>query len=258
MPNRSVTLSRGDFEMLRRIHVTQPAEWSSSLGTDYWLHVANNTTPFAAGQGVLASERGWTVTSLDAQTAGAGADFMDRADKGTPGTLTLATANDLVRSPAIFGDWAHARAAAEILGHRVMPRFLVGDFIAAWLTTSATEATTAFGFVEDGGSIIVSADHLGAVTCGATFFQLDVNGTATNTAVALDSATHHWRIVLDRVANTITLYIDNVLGCVSTVGITADEFPAAIGVGSGVTNRPSLNQAHIYYTWQNPGAGILY
>lgn len=258
MANRTMPISRKDFETLRRVHVTQAHEWSTSVGTDYWINIDSNTTPWAAGQGTLSSERGWTVTSLDAATAGAGADFMTATDKGTPGTFTLATANDLVRSPSIFGDWTHAHAATEILGHRVMPRYLVGDFIATWVTTSATEATTAFGFCEDDGSIIVSADHLGAVVCGATYFALDVNATATQTTVAKDAATHLWRIVMDRAADTVTLYIDNVLGCVSTVGITADEFPAAIGVGSGTTNRPSLNQAHIWYAWNNPGAGIAY
>jgi hypothetical protein len=216
------------------------------------------TTPWAAGQGNLSSERGWTVTSLDAATAGAGADFMTSSDKGVPGTFTLATSADLVRSPAIFGDWTHARAAAEILGHKVMPRFLVGDFIATWLTTSATEATSAFGFTEDNGSIVVSADHLGAVVCGATYFGLDVNATVTYSTVVLDSAVHFWRIVHDRVADTVKLYIDNVLAATSTLAPTLDEWPAAIGVGSGVTNRPALHQAHIYYAWRDPGAGIAY
>jgi len=258
MANRTMPISRKDFEMLRRIHVLEGVDWATSAGTDFWLMANSTTTPWAAGQGTLASERGWTVTSIAAITSGAGADFLSLADKGTPGEFTQNGAADLIESPAMFGDWTHGHMAAEILGHRVMPRFLVADFMARFSVTSADEATTAIGFVEDGGSIVTSADHIAAVTVGATYFSLDVNATVTATAVALDQSSHLFRIVLDKSLSTATLYIDNVLGCVSTAAITADEFPASFGAGSGTTDRPQLQQAHIWYSWYNPGAGIAY
>lgn len=261
MVHRDVQLARDDYEPLRRVHITNPMDWAQCLGTDFWIRGGASTGPLASLQGELLSEHGWTTTSLSGAD-GSAADLMTASDKGTPGEFTQNAQNDLIKSPAIFGDFTHAYSAALMLGKKKMPRYLIMDAVARFSAVTGTAATTALGFVEDTGSIVVSADSAGTFVSDGTNFVFNMNGSAatSTTTVAADTAVHLWRIVLDRGSGTYSNtaaraypYIDGTLLVSGGVAVTQDEFPVAFGAGSGdVTNLVQLNMAHIYYAYRVP------
>ena len=243
-------LTRGDIMDLRRVHVTDPVKWATQVGTDFWIINAANGALTASGQNLI-TDGGWTATSL-AAAAGSGADFMSKADPGTPGQLTTDAGADLIQSPAIFGDYAHAHAAATIMGQKSLPRFLVADIYARWSVLSADEVTTNLGFVEDGGSIVVAADAMATIYSKGTGLTWNMQANATVVTGVVDNSTSPtwFRIALDKNSNQAFYYVDGVYNGVTT--ITADEFPASFGAGIGTTNRVQLNQAHIFYAWTLP------
>lgn len=257
MPNRSITLARKDFETLRRVHVINAIDWSTTAGTDFWLYASAATGPLASSQGEIMSEHGWVTTSLTLSD-GTGADFMTSADVGTPGEFVATSAADLLRSGDIFGDYAHAHQAAALLNHQVLPRYLCMDMYARWSVASTNETTTNIGFVEAGGTPVLSADMIAGVQSNGTNFQFDVNATLVDTGIAIVTTNNWWRIVLDKQADVARLYMNSVLVATSTLAITTDEFPCAFGIGNGTTNRVQTNQVHIWYSWYNPGGGTAF
>lgn len=248
MPNRSKVLSTEDLIGLRRVHIVDPGMWGVQYGTDYWLSASGLQA--TAGR-TLITDGGWTATST-APTVGSGADFMTKDDPGTPNHWLMDTGADLLNSPAIFGDYSHSHAAAVICGQRSLPRFLIADIYAAFTTVSADEDTTAIGFVEDGGSPVVAADHIAAVTSNGTGGVWNISANAAVAAgVTVVSATWNWfRIIMDKANALSYLYVNNVFQ--NSIAITADEAPYKFGAGKGTTNTILLNQAHIFYAWQRP------
>lgn len=239
-------------ERLRRVHVTDPAMWGVEAGTDFWLY--NSGTQLTAGR-TLITDGGWTATSLSL-TAGTGADFNSFDDLGTPGHWTTNAGADLLQSPAIFGDYAHAYQAAVIFGAKTLPRYLIMDSIAAFDTFSANELTTNLGFVAAGGSIVTSANTNGTVHVGAANYCLNVAATSVVGTTAADAGYHLFRIVLEKsratagTAGTAYLYVDNVFQ--NSQAFTQDAFPVSFGMGDGTTNRLQLVSAHVYYAWGLP------
>lgn len=242
-------LSRGDLESLRRRHVTNPLYWANEPATDYWIIAAANGMLTASGQNLI-TDGGWTATSL-AVADGSAADFLSKSDVGTPGEITTNAAADLLESPAIFGDYAHAHAAAVIMGQRSLPRYLVMDAYARFSVASADELTTNLGFVEDGGSIVVSADIMAAIYSDSANWCIQANAVESkSTTLTVDNDYHWFRILMDKATSLSYGYLDGTL--INSIAITADEFPVSWGFGNGTTNRIQLNQAHIFYDWRVP------
>ena len=257
MPNRNVTLSRKDFEQLSRVHVLKAVDWADAIGKDYWLSGNGfGVGPLSTSQGELLSEHGWTTTSL-AQTAGSGADLMSSADQGVPASVLNDASADQLRSPNIFGDYQHAQMAAELLGHQALPRYIVADTRAIFTVNSANEATSGLGFVNAGGSAVVSANKAGAIESNGTNWVLDVSGTLLVSAIAVDVLPHNFRVVIDRLQLRVFGYVDGVT--IGTAGIAnvQDVYPVSWGAASGVTNRVQVSGVHVYYAWQTPNNGFF-
>lgn len=252
MPGRPLSINRNDYEQLRRIHVRKAIDWAHEAGTDYWIMGSGFTTePASSLQGSLLSENGWTTTSL-LNTVGAGADAFSRTDQGTPPAFGTDAASDLLKSPAIFGDYRHARIAMDILGKGTLPRYLIADVHASFSVASANEATSGLGFFEDGGSPIVSADKAGAIESNGTYWALDVNATVQASTTAIDTSPHIFRVVIDRINSKVYGYVDGTNLYSAGITITQDEYPLGFGMGAGATNRVQLHSAHIFYAWNLP------
>ena len=243
-----VALSRGDQLALRRVHIVDAGMWGVQYGTDYWL--AASGLQSTAGR-TLITDGGWTATS-SAPTNGSGADLMSKDDVGTPNHWLMDTGADLLYSPPIFGDYSHAHAAAVIAGQNSLPRYLIADVYAAFTTVSADEDTTAIGFVEDGGSIVVAAEHVAAVTSNGTagVWNISSNGAVAAGTSVVSTAWSWFRIVMDKAAAVSRLYVNGVFQ--NSIAVLADEAPYKFGAGKGTTNTILLNQAHIFYAWTLP------
>ena len=243
-----VALSRGDQLALRRVHIVDAGMWGVQVGTDFWMHASGLQA--TAGR-TLITDGGWTVTS-ETLVVAAGADFISKADPGVPNHWLQNAGADLIQSPAIFGDYAHAHAAAVIAGQRSLPRFLVCDSYAAFSTNSADEDTTAIGFVEDGGSIVTAADHAAAVTSNGTagVWNISANAAVAAGGTVVGTDWNWFRIVMDRDAGYSKLYINGTYQ--NQIAITADEAPYSFGFGAGTTNRILFNQVHVFYAWTLP------
>ena len=246
--SQPIALSRGDYQALRRVHITDAGMWGVEHGTDFWLSASGLQA--TAGR-TLITEGGWTVTS-ETLVVGAGADFMSLADPGVPNHWLQNAGADLVQSPVIFGDYAHAHAAAVIMGMKRLPRYLCMDAYAAFSTNSADEDTTAIGFVEDGGSIVTAADHAAAVTSNGTAGVWNISADAAVAAggTVVGTAWNWFRIIMDQVDAVSRLWVNGVYQ--NSIAITADEAPYSFGFGAGTTNRILFNQVHIFYDWSLP------
>lgn len=260
MGGRFLALNREDQYNIRRVHVTNPLLWAVTVGTDYWIHASANGQGTTGGQNLL-TDGGWTTTSLT-YSDGSAADFITKSDVGSPGSYVTNAQNDLIQSPAIFGSYLHAHAAAVIAGQSTLPRYLIADMYATFSTESADEQTTNLGLVEAGGGIKVAADLAAAFNSDSTSFRFEINGTrGTDTsAVAVDTVPHWFRVVCDRQAGTTGKaypYIDGTLTISGGVALTDDIWPVSFGAGNGgATNLIQLHQAHIFYAWtlpNNPG-----
>lgn len=231
-----------------RVHITKGAEWGHSMGTDYWL-IPNPGLDIAGSASTATgdelAENGWTATSL-VNTAGSGADFMSNADRGTPNHFLTNASADLLKSPAIFGDYAHWLAASRILGYE--PTKLIAEFMGAMTVHTADEPRSGWGFVEDGGSPATEADQLAWISSDGTNFQIAGNAGTPINGAADDANWHLFRIVLNRLTGLVTWEIDGASQAMSSsLAITADEFPACFGFHALTTNRPALGTTHVYY-----------
>ena len=233
-------------EAMRRKHVLSPLDWGEMAGTDYWFVPGSSMTGATT---FLLSSRGWTTTSM-VLTEGSAADFMSAADVGTPRTALTNATGDLLQSPAIFGDYNHARIAQIIMGEAILPRFLICDMYAAFTVASADEEQTAMGLFDAGGTISTAADQLAAISSDSANFLIH-NGADEDTGAAVDNAYHWWRIQIDRSISAVTNGVQWFMDGVSqgTIDREADLFPCYWGLHSLTTNRISLAVAHIYYAW---------
>ena len=245
-------MPRSAYTPLNRKHVRLASRWAYEAGTDYWLipGPAISSAADTASQEQLA-EWGWTATALT-DTVGAGADFMSSSDRAPNHILTNAS-SDLLSSPAIFGDYDHAWQAMKVAGQRKMPTDLILECMASFTVASNDDQGSGFGFVEDGGSPIVEADHLGFIASDGTNFQLAADGGSgvlTDAGAAVDTSWNLWKIRINLADQLIYWYINGTLQ--GSVAVTADEFPAKFGMGveAGSTgNRIGLGIVHIYYDW---------
>lgn len=250
---QTVHLDRDAYEFLLRKHVRSPQNWGVEAGTDFWL-IVNANGGLGSGNAHELADYGWTTTSL-ALADGSAADFMSSSDVGTPPQITQNAQNDLLKSPAIFGDYTHARQAMLLLGKKTLPRYLIADMYATFSVASGNETTTALGFVEDGGSIVTANDHAAAIVSTGTYWTFRSGGDTVTSTTAVDTNPHRFRIVLDRTisggTDACTAYVDGT--SIGTIDLETDEFPVAFGAGSGgATNFVQLHQARVFYAYKVP------
>lgn len=251
--NAPTVMPAGAIDRFRRVHITNPLQWANAVGTDFWLY-ANANGSLTASTQYLITDGGWTATSLSTLD-GTLADLMTKSDVGTPGSYVTNAGADLLSSPAIFGDYAHAHAAAVIMGQKSLPRYLIMDAYAAFDTNSADEQTTNIGFIVNGGSPVTSANVVAAFNSDATNFRFQSGATrATNTVnVAVNTVYNWYRLVLDRgdTTNAAGLIRASINGAViGTQALVDDRAPYKFGFGDGTTNRIQLNQVHIFYAYR--------
>lgn len=241
---------------LVRKHVKGPM-WQNEVGTDYWL-TPGPTASEAAATATIEQlvEGGWTATSL-VDTEGSGADFMASADKGIPNHFLSNATGDLLESPTVFGDYAHAWSAMRCAGLNSIPKKLVCEFWGAMSVHSADEPTSGWGLFEDGGGAATEADQLAFISSDSSNFQLAANGGAgalTDAGAADDALWNLFTIEVALGPALVYWYINGTLQ--GSVAITADQWPAKFAFHALTTNRPLLGPVHIYYSWSGVGSDL--
>ena len=228
-----------------RVYVNDPRAWAYAAGTDF-LWVPSTTTDLITSgtAGGLLSGHGWIETSGLYQ-AGAAGDFLSSSDPGTLQGFGNNASGDILRSPIIFGSYAHGLQAAEILGY--VPTRLIVKVMAAFTDASADEGQSAFGLLEDGGTSSVAADQLVAIGSDATNFRMR-NGALTGwtsavTGPVVDNSPHLWEIHV--YGTTQEMIVDGV--SYGTLTNETDEWPASFFMHSLTTNRMFIQFVHIYY-----------
>lgn len=244
---------------MTRKHVNAGARWAHEIGTDYWLQPSTALDQFGAAStatGDELPENGWVATSL-VNTAGSAATFGSSATPGvTPHALTNASA-DLLKSPVIFGNYAHMRAAADIAGMQALPRFLIARFWGSMSVHSADEPRSGWGFVEDGGSPATEADQAAWISSDSASFQIGCNAGTPADMVADDASWHEFAIVLSVLEQKAYGYVDPtwrfgsppISDALGSVSLIAAEAPYSFGFHALSTNRPLLGLTHVYYEW---------
>lgn len=244
---------------ITRKHVNAGSRWAHEIGTDYWLHLTEGFDQAAAAStatGDELAENGWIATSL-VNTAGSGADLMASGDVGTPGHFLTNASGDLLESPAMFGDYWHARYAADIAGMSSLPNFLIARFLGNMTVHTADEPRSGWGFIEDGGSVATEADQAAFISSDGTNFQIGANAGTPVNLQADDGNWHEFVIVLARVELRAYGFIDPtwrfgsppIGAALASVALTADEAPYSFGFHALTTNRPALGLTHISYAW---------
>lgn len=251
MANNGNWLSRSSYLPLARKHVTMPQHWAFEAGSDYWLIPGPDMlTAEDTGSQQQIVEWGWTGAD-NVETAGAGADFMSAADRA-PNHILTDGSGDILGTPAIFGDYDHARMAADIVGMKGLPTDLICDFNGFMSVHSADEPTSGWGLFEDGATLSTEADQLAFISSDSANFQLAANagaGDLTDTGDTDDALWHDFRIRLNLADDLAYWYIDGTLQ--GSVAITSDEAPYKFGMHALTTNRPGLGIVHIWYSWND-------
>ena len=247
---------------LARKHVTKAAEWGQVMGTDYWLTFNSGFDILAAAStatGDELAENGWVSTSL-VNTAGSGADFGSLSDIGTPNHALTNASADLLSSPAIFGDYAHMRAAADIMGKRNLPRLLVAEFWGNMSVASANEPRSNWGFIVAGGSPATEANQEACISTDSSFWQLGANSSYVVSTTAVATGWNFFRIEMNRQTGFSTFYklnqttglMDQMVtsaGVAVSQAIVQDVFPLKFGFHALTTNRPLLGLTHVFYDY---------
>jgi hypothetical protein len=227
-----------------RVHAYRPQDWGAFPATDYWANWGDLTFADAAASDLVAN--GW-LTSGFSHLASSGADFISSSDVGTTGGLNFDAVSDYMISPFIFGDYAHALLAGQILGY--MPTELNMECYARFAANN-DEEETGFGLLEAGtdANALVKADLMAFVTSDGTNFSLE-SGAAAAASDGLDSTTpHQFKVTLS--GTTAKWWIDGTLQT-NTLAIQNDLWPCAWGAGTKAAtgaNDPVINWVHIWYS----------
>lgn len=227
-----------------RVHILRPQDWAVAAGTDFWIIGAANGS-LTSGNAHELADYGWTTTALSFATPSA-ADFITSADVGTPNSISLGAAGDLLQSPVIFGDYTHALMASQFLGY--VPTKLIAEIRAAWAVASNNETATGFGFFEDGGAANVANDHFAMITSNGTNF-VGRSGADSDAGAAVDTSWHTWKIeIAAGPTDGVTWYIDGTSQ--GTFDTEQDELPVGFGAGVLATTGANFHNvawAHLYY-----------
>ncbi|KKL57776.1 hypothetical protein LCGC14_2232060, partial [marine sediment metagenome] len=172
----------------RRVHVYSPQLWANTVATDYWAFF--NDADQVAGGGDDLAGHGWPVATGYGITGGAGADLLSSSDIGSSPGFFFDTAGDALDSPSIFGDFSHGRMTQALLG--AFPTTLNMECYARFVATN-NETATGFGFIQDGGTPLTTADHLAYIFTDGTNFGLRSSGDSDAGATD-DTDAHLWKI----------------------------------------------------------------
>ena len=240
------TISRADYMFLMRKPVRSPERWSLEAGTDFWLMGGVNGL-LTSGNAQELADYGWVTTALS-QAGGSGADLLSPADVGVPSLLITDAVNDLLQSPAIFGDYAHARMAQALCGMRSLPRLLVAEMYGSFSPFNQVDAQGGFGFQEDTATTGVATDQLAWIGSDGTRFFCGSGDSLMGLGGGplADGNPHLFRIELNRIESLTKWSVDGVPG--NPIPLENDEFPCKFAMYGGA-NFPRLAWAHVYYDW---------
>lgn len=222
-----------------RHHVFNPKNWGAEPGTDFWANWGDLTMADAAASDLVAN--GWLTVGFS-QLAGSGADFISSSDVGTTGGLNFDTAGDYITSPFIFGDYAHALLAGQILGY--MPTSLNMECYARFAANN-DENESGFGFIEAGGTAITTASEMAYISDGGTLFELH-SGATEDAGAAHDTSAHQWKIKCS--GTTAEWFIDGTSQ--GTIALQNDLWPVAWSAGTKAAtgaNDPVIAWIHCWY-----------
>lgn len=226
-----------------RVHALHPQDWAALPATDYWANWGDIKQIPADAIGDL-DLYGWITTGFS-HTVGSGADFMSSSDVGTTGGLNFDTHSDVILSPYIFGDYAHALLVGQILGY--MPTSLNMECYARF-AANADEAASGFGFLEAGSSPgpPADADLMAFISTDGTNFQLGgTGGTELDTGAVDDTAAHQWKIQCK--GTTAEWWIDGTSQ--GSISLQNDLWPVCWAAGTELngTCDPVVSWVHLWY-----------
>jgi hypothetical protein len=220
-----------------RIHVNRAAHWTRTSGTDFWYREQEAGT--AADD--LITNYGWTTTALSYSITGGG-DLLASADTGSPAITIGETANDLLLSPSIFGDYSASLVAANILGYT--PTTLNLECYAAFTIATGAETTSGFGFST--GSSLTVTNHIAFIHSDGTNFAIrgtPGTGGFIDTGALVSTTYHLWKIVATA-GGTVEWFMDGTSN--GTITLVTDLYPTAFSM-SVATNDIGLAWAHVWY-----------
>ncbi len=242
-----MTITSSGIVRDKRVHILKAKDWSSKLGTDYWFFPGGEdllgvSQVTSADPGVAAlSDFDWTTTSLIlAQSSAASADFLTAATESANLGMQFNGSGDLLLSPRLFGNYSHARAAQVFLG--TLPTKLTLEVYGRFVTSSANETTSGFGFIEDSGTPATAGDHLAYIYSDSSNYGLR-SGAASDAGAAVDTTNHLWTIEIT--ASGVEWFIDGTSQ--GSIALETGEFPVTFGAHTFTTNRLMLGWAHIWY-----------
>ncbi len=131
-----------------RVHAPTNQEWGAYAATDFWANWGN---PLAIPADAIGDPDlyGWDTISYP-HIVGSAAGFMTSDDVGVTGGIHMEAAGDYFLSPFIFGDYANALLAGQILGH--FPTSLNMECYARFNADGGNDEDSGFGFVEAGAA----------------------------------------------------------------------------------------------------------
>ncbi len=226
----------------RRVHVNRPQDWGSAAGTDYWANFGDLTLVPADSSDLDLT--GWVEAGTWVHLAGSGADFISSSTVGTTGGAHIDVAGDAIRSPFIFGDYAHAKMVEGLLGYE--PTLLNMECYARFNADGGDDEDSGFGFVEAGAATpFVKAGLMALITSDGTNFSLE-SGAAADAGSADNQDPHLWKISVS--SASIEWFIDGTSQ--GTLALQAALWPVAWGasVGAGGTADPVISWVHIWYS----------
>lgn len=254
-------------QMMYGLYSVKDAQhWNKQIGLEYWMQpalVSQGIGTFSDGLFVV-TNNGWVNTGTIIGVANSGADFGSVADKGAGVTaFAIDTAADLLNSPAIFGDWGHMAAVAELAGmagptvtQSDLPTKLIYDSWSNFQVILTASDTSGHGFVEGGGAASVANDALAIIVSDGTSFRLR-SGAATSSALMVaDTNPHHFRIIIDYATQLCYAFIDNMSTPLGSIALETDLFPCSVGAGvlaSTGANFINWGPTRVRYSWNGWG-----
>ena len=231
-------------EFSRRVHILNGEGWATDAGTDFWIIGAANGETAAVGAGKHTLDtHGWTATNIT-EDAGHEGDFLSSADDD-PSSFYLDDANDVLQSPAIFGSYAHAYMASNILGYTVTE--LNAEFYSQYIDATTDEEGSQIGFIEGGGDAKDGANAVATVYSDGVNYRLQSSAAETAVGAEDDTAWHLWKIQI--VAAGCYHWMDGTLVNSTVLALLTDKFPVSFGIGveNAGGNFQKLAFAHVWY-----------
>lgn len=210
-----------------RVHVGA-REWKYAVATDFWLISPNqgidDAAPGVATQqaiiGSLRDSVGWSLTSGVVLNVTGTGDFLDLTDPGTRDYFDLDASTEVVASPVVFGGRSHVLAVTALLG--AAPTKLIAEF---WMgfETNANDTAAGVGFNNIGGGAAFGPNSILIHSDGANFV-LKAGGNS-DTGAAIDLVIHKWKIIVNKTAQNIEWFMDDVSQGTVTLADSQDVWP---------------------------------